>query len=100
MPAETFGAVIRDPFDDPFPDRGFDPRWRTETVTALTGGIDRDRAFDRMPVTVDALEEAGCVCGVILGHCRDDSSHARDCWVVDRVLTKALRGLTGCHAGT
>lgn len=77
-------AAIRDLFGD----RQFDPRWLTETVTLLARGIYRDRAFDRLPVLADALEEAGCDCSATLAHCRGDGFHARGCWVVDRVLGK------------
>jgi hypothetical protein len=37
----------------------FDPAWRTSDAVALAEGIYRDRAFDRMPVLVDALMDAG-----------------------------------------
>jgi hypothetical protein len=37
----------------------FDRRWRTETAVALARGIVAGRAFDRMPILADALEEAG-----------------------------------------
>lgn len=83
-------AAMRDLFGDSLGGAtgSFEPRWRTETVTLLAEGIYRDRAFDRMPILADALEEAGCDCVVTLGHCRGDGFHSRGCWVVDRVLGK------------
>ena len=65
-----------------------DPAWRTATVTALAQGIHADRAFDRMPVLADALEDAGCADGDVLEHCRRPAAHHRGCWVVDLVLGK------------
>jgi hypothetical protein len=47
-----------------------------------------ERAFDRLPLLADALEEACCDDADILGHCRDGGEHVRDCWVVDLVLGK------------
>lgn len=63
--------------------------WRTSTVVALAQGIYDDRAFDRLPILADALQDAGCDNPDILNHCRDTGPHARGCWVVDLVLGKA-----------
>jgi hypothetical protein len=64
------------------------PAWITPTVIAMAGQIYNDRAFDRMPVLGDALEEAGCTVNEVLQHCRNGQEHARGCWVVDKVLGK------------
>ena len=61
---------------------------RTETVFALATGIYTERAFDRMPILADALEDAGCDNADILEHCRGDGPHVRGCWVVDLILEK------------
>jgi hypothetical protein len=66
----------------------FDPTWRTTAVVGLATGIYADRAFDRVPVLSDALEDAGCTDDDILAHCRGEGPHARGCWVVDAVLGK------------
>ncbi len=66
-----------------------DPRWRSGTVLALAAGIDTERAFDRMSILADALEEAGCDNADILAHCRGDGPHVRGCWVVDLLLGKS-----------
>jgi hypothetical protein len=65
-----------------------DPGWRTEAVVGLATGIYADRAFDRLPVIADALEDAGCADAGVLGHCRGPGPHARGCWVVDLLLGK------------
>jgi hypothetical protein len=53
---------------------------------SLATGIYDERAFDRLPILADALEEAGCDNADVLAHCRGDGPHARGCWVVDGVL--------------
>jgi hypothetical protein len=74
---------------NPFHPVALDPAWRTEAVVALGSGIYADRAFDRLPVLADALEDAGCADADILSHCRGPGPHVRGCWVVDLLLGKA-----------
>jgi hypothetical protein len=81
-------GLLRDIFGNPFRPSALDPRWRTEAVVALARGVYAERAFDRLPVLADALEDAGCADPDILGHCRGGGSHVRGCWVVDLVLGK------------
>jgi hypothetical protein len=57
-------------------------------VVKLAAAIYAERAFDRLPVLADALEDAGCTDAEILGHCRAGGEHVRGCWVVDLVLGK------------
>lgn len=64
------------------------PSWLTSTVLSLAEGIYADRAFDRLPILADALQDAGCDNIDILAHCREAGPHARGCWVVDLVLGK------------
>ena len=81
--------LLRDIFGNPFRPAAQDPAWRTETVLALARGIYEERAFDRMPILADALQDAGCTSEDVLGHCRDAKQvHVRGCWVVDLVLGK------------
>lgn len=47
-------------------------RWLTPTVMALASAIYSDRAFDRLPILADALEEAGCTDQAILHHLRGE----------------------------
>ncbi len=61
--------------------------WPSAKV-APSGGLNDHRAFDRLPILADALEEAGCRDADILGHCREPGEHVRGCWVVDLVLGK------------
>ncbi|HJZ56976.1 MAG TPA: hypothetical protein VKE74_18550 [Gemmataceae bacterium] len=81
-------AVIRDIFGNPFCPVTVEPSWLTSTVVALAEGIDADRAFDRLPILADALQDAGCENADILDHCRSDGPHVRGCWVVDLMLGK------------
>jgi hypothetical protein len=81
--------LLRDIFGNPFRPVTVDPAWLTSTVVQLAGGIYADRAFDRLPIMADALQDAGCDEAEILGHCRGPGPHVRGCWVVDLVLGKA-----------
>lgn len=65
---EVWGSALDD-FGDPPP--AFDHRWGTETVVALASAIDAAKAFDRLPILADALEEAGCDDRELLTDCRD-----------------------------
>ncbi len=67
---------------NPFAPVAFATHWRTETVAQLVRGIVADRAFDRLPILADALEEAGCDHPDVLSHCRTPGPHARGCWVL------------------
>jgi hypothetical protein len=78
--------TVRDIFGNPFRPVAFDPSWRTSTVVALAEGVYADRAFDRLPILADAIEDAGCDHPDILAHCRGAGPHVRGCWVVDLVL--------------
>jgi hypothetical protein len=64
-------------------------KWNGGAVLKLARGIYEERAFDRMAVPADALEEAGCENQDILLHCRSPGEHVPGCWVVDLVLGKS-----------
>jgi hypothetical protein len=81
-------ALLRDIVGNPFRPVPFSPGWRTEAAVALARGIYEERAFERMPVLADALEDAGCDSAEVLEHCRGDEPHVRGCWGVDAVLGK------------
>jgi hypothetical protein len=81
-------ALVRDIFGNPFRPAAVSPRCLSEPVISLARAIHTDRAFDRLPILADALEEAGCTDAEILNHCRGPGPHVRGCWVVDLVLGK------------
>jgi hypothetical protein len=62
--------------------------WNNGTVPALARAIYEERAWGRLPILCDALEEAGCTDAAILAHCRGPGPHARGCWVIDLLLGK------------
>ena len=75
-------------FGNPFRPVAFDPAWRTSTALAIAEGIYDDRAFDRLPILADALQDAGCENGDILNHLRSLGPHVKGCWALDLVLGK------------
>ena len=80
-------SLVREVFGNPFRRVKVNRAWRTSTVVALTKGLYDEKAFDRMPILADALQDAGCDSDDILNHCRDPNQlHVRGCWVVDLVL--------------
>jgi hypothetical protein len=80
--------LLHDIFGNPFRPVTLDPLWLTPTTVAVAHGIYDDRAFDRMPILADALQDAGCEVPDILDHCRGEGPHVRGCWVVDAILGK------------
>jgi hypothetical protein len=86
---EEKAILIRDIFGNPFRPVTLDPAWRTANAVALAQAIYDERAFERMPILGDALEDAGCDNDDILNHCREPGEHVRGCWVVDLLLGKS-----------
>jgi hypothetical protein len=84
--------ILRDLFGNPFrPAPSLAPAvltWDGGTIPKLAAAVYDERAFDRLPVLADALEDAGCTDADILGHCRGGGEHVRGCWAVDLVLGK------------
>ncbi|HEY7427668.1 MAG TPA: hypothetical protein VH682_25780 [Gemmataceae bacterium] len=87
---EAQALLLRDIFGPlPFRSIPFNPAWLTwndGTAQKIAQGIYDERAFDRIPILADALEEAGCTNADILNHCRQSGEHVRGCWVVDLLL--------------
>ena len=81
--------LIRCIFGNPFRLVFLDSVWLTPNVVVLAQTIYDDRAFDRMPILGEVIEEAGCDNTDILDHCRSQIEHVRGCWVVDALLGKA-----------
>jgi hypothetical protein len=83
--------LLRDIFGDFFRSVFVAPAWLSwngGTIAKLAQALYEDRAFHRLPVLADALNEAGCTDADILGHCRQPGPHVRGCWVVDLLLGK------------
>jgi hypothetical protein len=86
--ATLLRCIVGNPFS---PLMALDPTslaWNDGTVGRIAESIYEERAFDRLPVLADALEEAGCTDADILAHCRQPGEHVRGCWVVDLLLGK------------
>jgi len=81
-------AILRDIFGNSFCLVTSVAGWLNTNIVALAQAIYDERAFGRMPILADALEDAGCTDASILEHCRGGGVHARGCWVVDLVLGK------------
>jgi hypothetical protein len=88
-PLEHLRPLALDVFGNPFRPVALDPSWLTSTVVQLAQGIYADRAFDRLPILADALQDAGCEHPDVLAHCRSDGPHVRGCWVADLLLGKS-----------
>jgi hypothetical protein len=58
----------------------------TDAVRRLADGVHADRAFDRLPILADALEESGATDSELLAHCRQPGGHVRGCWALDVAL--------------
>jgi hypothetical protein len=91
LPHTILCDLLRCVFGKPFApiERSCTTAWTNSIVRALSHGIYEDRAFDRLPILADALEEAGCTDDAMLSHCRGPGPHVRGCWVVDLLLGKA-----------
>jgi hypothetical protein len=61
---------------------------QNEVPAGIAARIYQERAFDRLPVLADALEDAGCADADLLAHCRGSGEHVRGCWAVDLLLGK------------
>jgi hypothetical protein len=83
--------LLRDLIGNPFRQLGIDAHWlawNDATVLRIAQAIYNQRAFDRMPILADALEDAGCTDRAILDHCRRPGPHVWGCWVVDLLTGK------------
>jgi hypothetical protein len=82
-------SLIRDVFGPLlFRPMTMNPSWLRPTVRQLAQSIYDEKAFERLPILGDALEDSGCDNQDILAHCRKPGEHVRGCWVVDLVLGK------------
>ena len=76
-------SILHDIFGDCLHSITINPAWHTSTVLALATGIYQEKAFHRMPILADALQDAGCDNEDILYHCRQPGEHVRGCWLID-----------------
>lgn len=72
--------LLRCVVGNPFRVIDLDPDWQTSSVDGLMEGIRHDKAYDRLPILADALEEAGCTDEFVLNHCRYQARHSIGCW--------------------
>jgi hypothetical protein len=75
-------------FGNPFRPTPADPARRTPGVVRLAEAVYAERAFDRLPLLADLLEEAGATDVALLGHLRGPGPHALGCHALDAVLAK------------
>jgi hypothetical protein len=84
-------ALLRCVFDSPYHVPDWDPScltWNGGIVADLATTIYDGRAFDRLPLLADALEDAGCNDRELIGHLRQPEPHCRGCWPLDLLLGK------------
>ena len=82
--------ALREVFGNPFRPVECAAAWFTLDVVTLARGIYDEKAFDRMPILADALQDAGCTNDDVLNHLRDTTvTHVRGCWALDLLLGKA-----------
>jgi hypothetical protein len=89
--AQAQSDLLRDIFGNPYRPAVVVPAvlgWNDGTVPKMAQGIYDERAFERMPILADALQEAGCSTDAILEHCRTSCNHVRGCWLIDLLIGK------------
>jgi hypothetical protein len=86
--ADLLRCIIGNPFRPSSPLPLTVLTWNGGTVVKLAQAIYEERAFERLPVLADALEEAGLADTDILAHCRGPGPHVRGCFLVDLLLGK------------
>jgi hypothetical protein len=85
--ADMFRDVCGNPFRRVVIDRTL-KTWKGGTIPDLAQAIYVQRAFDRLPIVADALQDAGCTDAAVLDHCRSGGEHVRGCWALDLLLGK------------
>jgi hypothetical protein len=83
--------LLHDIFGNPFRPVPVEPvllGWNEGIIPRLARGIYDERAFDRLPILADALEEAGAA-EPLVAHCRQEGVHVPGCWLLDALLERA-----------
>ena len=81
--------LVLDIFGNPFRIVTLEKSWLTPDVIMIAQAIYDEKAFERMGILADVLEQAGCANADVLGHCRGVELHVRGCWLLDLVIGKA-----------
>jgi hypothetical protein len=81
--------IVRDVVGNPFRPVMPDSRWLSETVVQFATNVYVEKAFDRLPILADALEDEGCDSLDLLHHLRGNGPHVRGCWAIDLLLGKS-----------
>jgi hypothetical protein len=68
--------------------------WNGGIVRKLAQAIAEERAWDRLPILADALEEAGCNNPELIEHCRAGEPHEESCWIIEILLRSETAKLT------
>jgi hypothetical protein len=86
---------LREIFGNLFAPVAVEPSWLTKDVLSLAAAAYDDRHLpegyldhDRLAVLTDALQDADCTDGEILGHLRGPGPHVRGCWALDLIRNK------------
>jgi hypothetical protein len=85
--ARLLREIVGNSFRPAHPDSLW-PSWTSGCAVAIAQAISDDRAFDRLPILADALEEASCDDADLLAHFRAPGPHALGYWALDLVLQK------------
>ncbi len=86
--------MLRDLFGNPFrPPPSAEAAGYSPTVLGLARAIYEQGRFADLLILADALEEAGCTDGELLGHLRSPGPHVRGCWALDLILGEGLSTL-------
>jgi uncharacterized protein (TIGR02996 family) len=83
--------LLRELFEGPGAPVALDRAWLAANDGAaarLARAAYEERAFDRLGILADALEDAGCADQRLLEHLRSPGPHALGCWALDRVLER------------
>jgi hypothetical protein len=86
--AGRMADALRCLYGNPFRPTQVDPAWLSwngGTVPKLAAMIRDEGRWADLPILADALEEAGCSDGGILGHCRSGGEHWPGCWVLETI---------------